>query len=170
VPQLGHIDFGQVAVSFAQARKQTPYGLYASLTPMRFEGGSLVCHRGRRRYAAQRLFDHHGREMLYILTFYLPRFMDQTFHDKLSTILHELWHIGPNFDGDLRRHPGRCYAHSHSQKKYDAQMDQLARHYLSLAPPKHLYEFLEYSFTDLRARYGRIYGTRIRQPKLLPLS
>ena len=58
---LAHIDLGHVAVSFAQARKRTRHGLYASLTPMRFEGGSLTCRRQARTYTIQRLYDTQGR-------------------------------------------------------------------------------------------------------------
>ncbi len=170
LPHLSHIDFSQVATAFAQARKRTTHGLYASLTPMRFEGGSLVTRRGRQHYTVQQLHGADGREILYILTFYLPRFMDMGFNEKLTTIFHELWHVGPGFDGDLRRHSGRCYAHTHSQKEYDAQMEQLTRQYLASDPPESLYEFLTWNFADLHRRYGRIYGTKVRRPKLLPID
>ena len=46
--------------------------------------------------------------MLYVMTFCLPRFLEQSFDDKFVTIFHELFHIGPSFDGDFRRHSGRC--------------------------------------------------------------
>ncbi len=167
LPALGHVDLAHVAISFAQTRKRTAHGMYASLTPMRFAGGSLTCRRRARNYAIQRLYDSQGREILYILTFYLPRFMDLGFHEKLITVFHELWHISPAFDGDLRRHPGRCYAHTHSQKEYDADMDSLARQYLSAAPPVAVYQFLQGSFSDLLIQHGRVYGTRIRRPRLL---
>lgn len=169
VAVLDHVDLTHVAVSFAQARKRTRHGLYASLTPMRFAGGSLTCRRQSRTYTIQRLYDGQGREILYILTFYLPRFMDLPFREKLITVFHELWHISPGFDGDLRRHDGRCYAHTHSQKQYDAEMDLLARQYLASTPPAVLYEFLQYDFTGLMARYGRVYGTKVRRPRLLKL-
>jgi hypothetical protein len=83
---LEHIDLGHVALSFAQARKQTRHGLYASLTPMRFAGGALTCKRHSRVYTIQRLYNAQGREIFYILTFYLPRFMDLPFREKLITI------------------------------------------------------------------------------------
>jgi hypothetical protein len=167
---LAHIDVGQIFVAFSQTRKQTAYGLYASLTPMRFEDGALVGQRGRHQYTVQRLFTNDGREILYILTFYLPRFMEVSFRDKLTTVFHELWHVSPEFNGDLRRHPGRCYAHSHSQKEYDARMEQLVDRYLALSPPESLYSFLHLRFRELHARHGRIYGTRVRRPKLLPIE
>ena len=115
----------------------------------------------------QRIFDPRGFEMLYVLTFYLPRYLDLSFREKLETVIHELWHISPAFDGDLRRHPGRCYAHTHSQKDYDADMDLLARQYLSAAPPIDVYGFLQGNFSDLMTQHGRVYGTKIRRPRLL---
>ena len=163
-----HIDLAHVALSFAQARKRTRHGMFASLTPMRFAGGSLTCRRQSRSYTIQRLYDAQGCEIFYILTFYLPRFMDLPFREKLITVFHELWHISPGFDGDLRRHEGRCYAHTHSQKQYDAEMDVLVSQYLASAP-RPLYEFLQYDFTGLVAQYGRVYGTKVRRPRLLKL-
>jgi len=159
-----------VAISFSQARKRVDHGFHASLTPMRFEGGSLTEVRGGRKFAVQRLYDQQNREMLYILSFYLPRFMDVDFHEKLVTIFHELWHISPQFDGDLRRHPGRYYAHSHSEARYNAEMACLVNAYLALNPPDRLLSFLRASYDQLRARSGRIYGIKISRPKLIALE
>ncbi|MCA9150640.1 MAG: hypothetical protein KDA92_15115 [Planctomycetales bacterium] len=167
LPELSHIRLDQVAFSFAQARKRTRHGIYATLTPMRFQNGSLRTKRRGAEYTVQRLYDAAGREMLYILTFYLPRFMDVDLNEKLVTILHELWHISPEFDGDLRRHPGRCYVHSASQAEYDAQMQVLVDRWLALSPPTALYQFLEANFTQLHQAHGRIFGTRVPHPKLI---
>jgi len=169
LPELQHIDLSRVAIGWCRTRKRVSHGLYASLTPMRFEGGAVTELRGDQRYGVQRLVGEQGQEMLYILSFYLPRFMDTTMSEKLITILHELWHISPSFDGDLRRHPGRCYAHTASQEQYDRQMAELAAKWLVLNPPRSMYEFLGLRLEQLMARYGRIYGTRIPQPKLIPM-
>lgn len=168
--ELRHVQMARVAVSFAQARKRVPHGLCATLTPMRFENGSTIGVRGGRRYRAQQLFDARGREMLYILSFYLPRFLDLDFQEKLATTLHELWHISPQFNGDLRRHSGRCYAHSPSQKQYDQEMAQLAARYLALSPPRHFYAFLRSNFDQLYRQHGGVYGMKIPHPKLIPLD
>ena len=168
VPQLNHIDMKRVAVSFSQARKRVLYGLQASLTPLRFEGGARAGrHRGRL-VSVQEVRDESGREMLYILTFYLPRFLDLDLSEKLTTIFHELWHISPRFDGDLRRHAGRCYAHSHSQAAYEAQFEPLIADYLAQRPVETLPEFLHADFSCLKRTHGRIYGVRIPRPKLIP--
>lgn len=108
--------------------------------------------------------------MLYILTFYLPRFMDLDRREKLVTIFHELWHISPDFDGDLRRHEGRCYAHSHSQAAYDAHVGVLADEWLRLGPPAELHAFLRYGFTQLQRHHGPVYGTKIPRPRLIPVN
>lgn len=167
LPQLGHIRMDRVAVAYSRTRKRVAHGLQASLTPLRFQGGDLFCRRGRTRWTIQRLFDHGNREMLYILRFYLPRFLDQRFEEKLCTVVHELWHIGPEFDGDLRRFPGRCYAHSHSENAYDELCRELGRQWLRRDPPAGLVEFLEHDFAALCQRHGRIVGRLIRAPKML---
>lgn len=167
LPEFAHVEIDRVAIRFCQARKSVRHGLQASLTPLRFEAGQLSGQRRGRTWTVERLFDASGREMLYLLSFYLPRFQERSFEDKLSTVVHELWHISPQFDGDLRRHPGRCYAHSHSQKEYDAHVGALAARWLALDPPAASYEFLQMNFRQLESRHGRVYGQKIRTPRLI---
>jgi hypothetical protein len=166
---FGHIDLDRVAIRFCQTRRQGPYGVQASLTPMRFAGGSVDVQKRGKRYTVEPIRDPIGREMLYLLSFYLPRFFDRPLHDKLNTVIHELWHIGPSFDGDIRRHKGRCYAHSSSQKNYDGVIERLTAQWLALHPPEDLFAFLRLDFRGLMDRYGKIFGTRIRTPKLVPV-
>ncbi len=169
LPELGHIEMDRVAVCFAQARKRVPHGMFASLTPLRFAGGAETTVRRGRQYSIQRLRGTDGQEMLYVLSFYLPRFMDLDFREKLVTVVHELWHISPEFDGDIRRHEGRCFAHTGSQKAYDAAMDVLAQRWLAAGPPEELWGFLTGSLEDLLAHHGRIVGVKIRRPRLIPV-
>ncbi|MFA8016109.1 putative metallopeptidase [Bremerella cremea] len=170
MPELKHIDMSRVAVAIVQARIESTHGVFATLTPMRFEKGARYTTRRGHKYACQMLFDEHGREMLYILSFYLPRFQNMSFSEKMITIFHELWHISPDFDGDIRRHPGRCYAHSSSQKEYDEHMAVLSNQYLIKQPPPELYTFLEHDFTKLYQNSGGIYGVKIPRPKLIPVA
>lgn len=170
LPELRHIDVSRVAISFCQTRKQVNHGMYASLTPMRFRGGRMHTFRRGRKWTVQRLYDRSGREMLYILSLYLPRFLDLPFRGKLTTVVHELWHIGPGFDGDLRRYGGRCFAHSASQKRYDAFVERMADDWLSYRPPQAVYEFLHHDFRELVARHGKVHGIKIPAPKLIPVD
>ncbi len=167
--EFSHIRMQDVAVTFAQTRSTVEWGMQAKLTPMRFEGGAMHQRRGKRLWTVQRVFSH-GREMLYILTFYLPRFLNLSFEEKLVTVFHELYHIGPDFDGDIRRFGGACYIHTGSQKAYDRQMEVYVREYLRSGPPESLYSFLRLNFRQLQTVHGPVRGLRISIPKLIPLE
>ncbi|HEX5105000.1 MAG TPA: hypothetical protein VFV87_14370 [Pirellulaceae bacterium] len=170
LPELAHIDMPRVAVAFSQARNGERHGLFASLTPLRFQDGAQVGRRRGRSYRIQSLRDKSGREMLYILRFCLPRFLDLDLREKLVTVLHELWHISPAFNGDIRRHAGRYHAHTHSQAEYDEQMGLLADRWLGHQPPAELWGFLRSDFRELVARHERIVGIRIPRPRLMPVE
>ncbi len=167
-PELAHVSMPQVAVTYAQARRRVLHGLQAKLTPLRFERGSLITHRGRHRWTVRRMF-HGETEILYILTFYLPRFLDQPVEEKLITVFHELFHISPRFDGDIRRMEGRYHVHSHSQKEYDREMGVLAERYLQRQPDERVWGFLRNRFDELARHHGGVVGVRLPVPRLIPL-
>ena len=166
LPELAHIEMARVAISVSQTRKPVSHGLQAALTPLRFYRGASSIRRRGSRISCQRIVDHTGNEVLYILSFYLPRFLNHPLEEKLATIIHELWHISPRFDGDLRRHQGRCYAHGSSQERYDREMECLAQRWLALDPPLVVYEFLEWEFDELVKQHGAVYGHKISVPRL----
>ena len=167
---LQHIRMERVAVGFCQTRSAVSHGVYASLTPMRFENGSLETERRGRRYTMQRLLAPDGGEFLYMLNFYVPRFLMTDFKAKLVTTVHELLHIGEKFDGDIRRFEGRCYAHSGSQKNFDAYAEQLACLWLAQKPPAELYEFLHDTYPELLEKHGRIFGQKLPKPRLIRIK
>src|SRR5262245_27524971 len=118
--EFRHIDVHRLLFSFTPARSGRAHGLHARVTPMRFRGGALIERYGRTHYQVQS-YRLDGREVLYVVTFCLPRFLNLSFDEKFVTLFHELYHIGPLFDGDLRRHHGRCHVHTYSKKGYDRQ-------------------------------------------------
>lgn len=169
LPEFHHVAMDQVVVTFAQARRRVAHGLQAKLTPLRFQNGRMTTHRHGREWTIQRLYQGEA-EMLYILTFYLPRFQDQSFREKLITIVHELFHISPQFDGDIRRLTGHYHVHSHSQKEYDQQMGLLVDQYFATRPSTDLFAFLRLDFRSLLLKHGGVVGLRVPIPKLIPLS
>jgi hypothetical protein len=139
------------------------------VTPLRFRHGQLVRIRDGVTYRVQRYFVD-GQEMLYLVTFCLPRFLDQSFDDKIITLFHELYHISPQFEGDLRRLDGRCALHSRSKREYDAQMAVLARSYLSSGADPTLHAFLRLDFAQLAHRHQHVVGVVVPRPRLLPVA
>ena len=163
---LRHIDVSRLLFGVLQARSGRGHGLQARVTPLRFRGGALTRRRHGLSYQVQRFFVD-GREMLYVVTFCLPRFLDQDFDDKFITLFHELYHISPAFEGDLRRHPGRCALHTHSKQLYDAHMADLARSYLSNGANRELHAFLRLNFAQLQGRHGAVVGATVPRPRLI---
>lgn len=168
VAEFRHIDPARILVTILQARHPHGHGLQARVTPLRFPGGHLVRTARGRVHQVQR-FIVAGVEMLYVMTFSMPRFLDRSFDDKMVTLFHELFHIGQNFDGDLRRHRGRCSLHTASQAAYDAHMAQLARAYLAGGANPRRHDFLRLTCGQLQARHGRVVGVMLPRVKILPL-
>jgi predicted metallopeptidase len=164
-----HIDPNRLLFAVTRARSRSLHGLQARVTPLRFPGGRLVEKRGRITYQIQRYF-HGATEFLYLVTFCLPRFLDQDFDEKLITIFHELYHISPNFDGDLRRHEGRYSLHTRSKRAYDQHMAQLVREYLSKKPDASLFHFLRLNSQQLQHRHGSIQAVIVPHPKIIPVA
>lgn len=165
---LSHVDVSRLLFAVTQARSSRAHGLQARVTPLRFHNGNLIRRRRGVAYQVQRYFVG-GREMLYLVTFCLPRFLDQDFDDKFITLFHELYHISPEFDGDLRRHPGRYAVHSRSKLGYDAHMAHLARAYLADGADTSLHGFLRLRFAQLQDRHGSVVGIVVPKPKLIPV-
>jgi hypothetical protein len=166
--ELAHIDPSRLLFAVTQARNGHAHGLQARVTPLRFPGGRLTRQRRGITYQVQRYVSG-DTEFLYLVSFCLPRFLNQDFDNKLITLFHELFHIGPTFDGDLRRHPGRYSVHSHSQRLYDEKMAALAREYLNRKPEIHVLDFLRLDFAQLEQRHGSVSGVVVPRPKIIPI-
>ena len=169
-PELGHIDVSRLLFGMTQARSGQPHGLQARVTPLRFRDGQLTRHRRDGAVPGAALLRRSACEMLYLVTFCLPRFLDQDFDDKFITLFHELYHISPDFEGDLRRHEGRYALHSHSKRDYDAHMADLARAYLASRPDRALHDFLRLNFAQLEYRHGSVLGVVVPRPRLIPIA
>ena len=168
-PELAHIDVPRLLIGMTQARGGQRHGLQARVTPLRFRDGRMIRQHDDVSYRVQRYFVD-GREMLYLMTFCLPRFLDQDFDDKFITLFHELFHISPAFEGDLRRMGGRCALHSHSKREYDIRMAGMARAYLSGGADPALHSFLRMDFAQLKHRHGSVQGVIVPRPRLLPIA
>ncbi len=163
---LGHVDVSRLLVGVTRARNGRAHGLQARVTPLRFSRGELVRRRWGAAYQVQRYFlgDH---EFYYLLTFCLPRFLNQEFSDKFITLFHELYHIGPECRGDLRRPGGGRRLHAPNRRKYDEDMAALAREYLAARPEPALHDFLRLNFAQLQHRHGAVAAVVVPHPRIV---
>ncbi len=119
-----------------------------------------------------------GRTLRYLLSFALPRFCDQALTGsrkqryypgapewvaKLDTVVHELYHIDPTLAGIrvTERRDGCAAAGSHGHA-FLSQVAELAHEYLATGPDPARYDFLQFGFAELEARYGAVAGTTFR--------
>ena len=119
-----------------------------------------------------------GNQVDYMISFALPRFCDQSLSRsrkgvhyngqpnwvaKLDTIIHELYHIDPERPGIRRMeladgtYSPNCHGH-----RFFEDVVAMVNQYLASDPDPAVYDFLRYSFEDLRAKHGGVTGTTFR--------
>jgi len=162
--ELRHIDMSRVEVVFSQARHGRLDGVRAGVYHLRFEGGARQTTRRGHVYEMPRVM-RDGQEVLYIVSFTLPRFLNLPLEEKLATVVHELYHISPAFDGDVRRFAGGKPYHTGSQRRYHEAMHRIAQSYLRKTQRAELHAFLRHDFRALVGEHGAIVGLRMRTPR-----
>lgn len=169
LPELRHVDMSRVALRLCQTRRAGVHGVQATMTPLRFRDGAETTVRRGSCYRIHPIpVDASGRPSLYMLSLYVPRFLDLPADEKLAVVVHELWHASEAFDGDLRRFgPGRTRFHGKGCEAYHADMRLLARRWRKLDPPQELFAWLDDDFTAMRNRYRRVVGLRLPTPRLV---
>ncbi len=164
--ELQHIVCEQIVFRICQTRRAGPYGVQATMTPLRFRDGAETTVRRHRTWRINPLpSTPTGVPALYLLSLYVPRFLDLPREEKLAVLVHELWHASPQFDGDLRRYGGGTRFHGRGCDHYHAEMQQLARRWTAAAAPDS-FSWLNDDFAALRLKHGRIFGNRVATPRL----
>ncbi len=167
--ELSHIDTKQLLFAWTPAHKRKRHGIYATCMPLRFENGSTRKRLGEQTWEWTPLIIS-GHEILYCISFYLPRFLNLSKAQKLETVIHELFHISPDFNGDLRRFgKGRWAYHGPSLKHYQALLQPIVQQAKTKLQLEN-YCFYTHSMGQLRKRFDRIVGEKTKKlrPKLLP--
>jgi predicted metallopeptidase len=122
---VGHLrEFGHIrvpAVEFALFRSRQAYAMLNYARCYALEPTRLV---GRRWYRLQPFITAAGVEARYILAFALPRYFELSPPERLETLVHELYHIAPEFDGRARSF-GNQRHHGPSKAWFDEQIRQL---------------------------------------------
>jgi hypothetical protein len=108
---------------------------------------------------------HEGREILYLVYLMVPRFLRLSHEQKLATLIHELYHIAEACDGDLRRFPGRNFAHGSSRHGYNRIVAHLQEQYLARGADPKLLEVLHLDEEGWRRGHFRLTGLTVPLPR-----
>lgn len=168
LPELRHIDPRRLLFCLSRSRAAGEHGIYARIAPLRFAGGKRELTR--RRLWRQRTWrmpelHHGGHEILYLIYLMVPRFLRLPPRQKLATLVHELYHVSEHCDGDIRRFPGRNFAHGRSRQHYERTVDALVENYLALHPPAALLAPLQISEDDWQTGRVRLTGLTVPLPR-----
>ena len=118
------------------------------------------------------------REVNYMISFALPRFCDQSLDKsrkerfypgadpwiaKLDTVVHELYHVDPEYHGirPIERGDGTYSAHCHGRRFFE-EVAAMVNEYLATRPDPAVYDFLRRDFDSLHTRFGGVVGAVFR--------
>lgn len=162
-------DINRILICCGSNQSNARGGLYGKLVPMRFENGSeIIKHRGHY-YTVPRL-NLNGVEILYIMYLYIPKFLDLPAKEKIDVMFHELYHISPDFNGDIRRMGKVKKAHGHSRKSFDEKYKEYAEAFYLKVKDTPFHRFLEMNTEDLKKEFSRLSYRRIKIPKPVRLN
>jgi predicted metallopeptidase len=124
LPELSHVRAARVLVVAGEARRASR----ATIRPAHFKETGARAGAGAREKPLIRV---KGRKILYVITLRPLWFVASTPRERIGTILHELYHVSPRFDGTLHR--GRRHSRL-PLARYNRRVRTLLDRYLQLAP------------------------------------
>jgi len=161
---FSHIEMSKIIVSLASNRSNGRGGIYGKLVPLKFENGAEVIKYKSHYYSMQKVI-YNEVPLLYIVYFYTPKFFDLSLYEKLRVILHELYHINPNFNGDIRRMGKKKIAHGSSRESFNLNFKNELDDFYEYIKKTPYVKFLLLNSLDLNKNFRTIVGTRIKLPK-----
>ena len=131
LPELSHVEPARILVVAGEARRASR----ATIRPAHFGETRARGGRGGLRKPLIRIA---GRKILYVITLRPLWFRASTPEQRVSTILHEIWHASERFDGTLHR--GRVHSRL-PRARYERRIRALRDRYLEDAPAEILAPF-----------------------------
>ena len=166
IPEFAHINPRRLLVCVARTRTMRAGGVFAKIIPMRFPDGSPFKNINGQRFALPQIPTGDG-DILYLIYVYMPRFFQQPFERRLLTLVHELYHIAPAFDGTIRRIGTR--AHGASRDQFNDRLQPLIAGYLATRPADDLLSLLRADLATL-SRQATLVGRTLSIPKAIQVE
>ena len=126
VPELSHVRASRVLVVAGEARR-------ASRATIRAAHFKETRKRAGSESRRKPLIRVKGRKILYVITLRPLWFVASGPRERIATIVHELYHVSPRFDGTLHR--GRRHSRL-PLARYNRRVRRIVDRYLAVAPPE----------------------------------
>jgi len=161
---FSNFDINNILIAGAKNKTGCKKGTYSKVIPMRFRDGASIIKYNEDKYCIPRL-KISGIEILYIIYFFIPSFFELDPRQKIDVIFHELFHISPDFNGDIRRIGEKKYFHGYSSEKYtELFSDESETFYKYIMGTKYSY-FLQMKFKDFQEHFKKIKMRKVKKPK-----
>jgi len=157
-------DLNKILVCCASNRKDCRGATYGKLLPLRFKDGSEIIKHNGRFYTIPKV-KINEIEILYIIYLYIPKFFNLSAKDKVNVMFHELYHINPEFNGDIRRMGEFKSAHGHSRKAFEKKYIEYAETFFDKIKEAPYYNFLQMKSDDIEDRFKKIKYRRMKSIK-----
>jgi hypothetical protein len=122
MPELSHIEPARIVVVAGEARRSSR----GSIKPLTFARRRSKDGFGRHKPVVKM----RGKRMLYSITLRPLFFLASTPAARIETVIHELYHISPEFDGTL----DEARRHACAGKTFNAHLRPLVKRYLKICP------------------------------------
>ncbi|HDP80611.1 MAG TPA: hypothetical protein ENN21_07200 [Spirochaetes bacterium] len=162
-PSFSHCDLSKITLCLGSNRSGRG-AIYGKLVPLRFRGGAASLGYRGKTYTMPVVM-RNGVEQRYIIYFYYPRFFDLSPLEKLRVLFHELYHISPDFNGDIRRMAPVKASHGGSRKGFDRNFqEELALFHAHISSTPYM-KFLAMDAAALHRAFKKVTGTRMKTPR-----
>ncbi|MBN1499943.1 MAG: hypothetical protein JW982_07305 [Spirochaetes bacterium] len=162
---FSHIDIDNLLITLATNRKNTRRSLtFGKCVPLKFENGSRTKIIQNRKFAIPTV-KIKNNVILYMIVFYKPHFFDLPLEYKIKVIFHELYHICPEFNGDIRRFGIRKAAHGASRKKYDTYFEEEMNDFIDFIKTTKYKNVLGMNYKQIHKKFGSVKFLRMKIPK-----
>jgi len=163
-PTYQHIDMNRILVCSAYNRNSRGGAIFAKVVPLRFEDGIPLKKFKNHWYAFPKIMNN-DHEILYLLYFYIPRYFDLPVYEKLNVAFHELYHINPEFNGDVRRMGGYKFSHGYSKEHFNNHFKDEVDVYYDRIKNTSLATMLSMNFSDITKYFETVYARTMKVPK-----
>jgi len=162
-------DLNKILLCCASNRKDARGAIYGKLLPLRFKDGSEVIKHNNRFYTIPRV-KFGNTEILYVIYLYIPKFFNLSARDKVNVMFHELYHINPEFNGDIRRMGKFKAAHGHSRKSFEEKYIEYADVFFEKIQNTPYYNFLQMNSNDIQNQFKTVKYRRMKNIKPVILN